>query len=32
MWMTHGPTQPDAVIEFTDWAQVESFGQVIADM
>lgn len=32
MWMTNGPTQPDAVVEFTDWAQVESFGQVIGAM
>lgn len=32
MWMTHGPTQSDAVVEFTDWAQVEAFGLVIAQM
>lgn len=32
MWMTHGPTQADAVVEFTDWAQVEAFGRVIAGM
>ena len=32
MWMTKGPTDPAAVIEFTDWAQVESFGRVIAEM
>ena len=25
MWVTHGPTDPTAVVEFTDWAQVESF-------
>jgi menaquinone-dependent protoporphyrinogen oxidase len=25
MWMTHGPTNPDAVVEFTDWARVEEF-------
>jgi menaquinone-dependent protoporphyrinogen oxidase len=25
MWMTHGPTDPRTVVEFTDWAQVESF-------
>lgn len=30
MWMTHGPTDPTAVIEFTDWQQVEAFGRHIA--
>ncbi len=25
MWMTKGPTDPHAVVEFTDWQQVESF-------
>jgi menaquinone-dependent protoporphyrinogen oxidase len=30
MWMTKGPTDPKAVIEFTDWAQVEAFGRRIA--
>jgi menaquinone-dependent protoporphyrinogen oxidase len=30
MWMTHGPTDPSAVIEFTDWQQVEAFGRRIA--
>jgi len=25
MLITHGPTNPDAVVEFTDWAQVEAF-------
>lgn len=32
MWITKGPTDPDAVVEFTDWNQVEAFGHVIADM
>jgi len=32
MWMTKGPTDPKAVVEFTDWNQVESFGRVISDM
>ena len=32
MWMTKGPTDPTAVIEFTNWAQVESFGADIARM
>ncbi len=25
MWMTKGPTQPDAVVEYTDWGEVERF-------
>jgi menaquinone-dependent protoporphyrinogen oxidase len=29
MWMTKGPTDPMTVFEFTDWQQVELFGQVI---
>ena len=32
MWMTKGPTDPETVIDFTDWKQVESFGQLISDM
>ena len=32
MWMTHGPTGRDAVVEFTDWSQVEAFGHAIAAM
>jgi len=32
MWMTHGPTDPTAVVEFTDWAQVEAFGRVVSEM
>ena len=32
MWMTKGPTHPQTVIEFTDWGQVEAFGQRINDM
>ncbi len=27
MLMTHGPTDPKAVIDFTDWQQVEAFAQ-----
>ena len=27
MWMTKGPTDPTAVIDFTDWDQVEAFGR-----
>lgn len=25
MWMTNGPTAPDAVVDFTDWNAVDSF-------
>lgn len=32
MWITRGPTDPKAVVEFTDWRQVEAFGNVIAKM
>ena len=30
MWLTGGPTDPAAVVEFTDWRQVEAFAEVIA--
>lgn len=30
MWMTDGPTHPQTVAEFTDWAAVEAFGKRIA--
>lgn len=32
MWMTKGPTDPKAKIEFTDWQQVKIFAQTISDM
>lgn len=32
MWMTKGPTDPKAVVEFTDWQQVEAFGRLICKM
>jgi menaquinone-dependent protoporphyrinogen oxidase len=32
MWLTGGPTDPKAVVEFTDWQQVEAFGDRIARM
>ena len=32
MWMTKGPTQPDTVIEFTDWSEVETFAQRVSVM
>lgn len=30
MWVTGGPTDPEAVVEFTDWQQVEAFGRLLA--
>jgi len=32
MWITKGPTHPKTNIEFTDWNQVNKFGQIICDM
>ena len=32
MWITHGPTDPTASIEFTDWQQVESFAKRLSTM
>lgn len=32
MWMTSGPTDPQAVVEFTDWNKVDEFGRLIAEM
>ena len=32
MWITKGPTHPQTVVEFTDWGQVEAFGQSVNDM
>ena len=32
MWMTRGPTDPDTVVEFTNWKQVESFGLLVSNM
>jgi len=32
MWMTKGPTDPQAVVEFTDWDAVDDFGRLIAEM
>lgn len=32
MWMTNGPIDPKTNIEFTNWRQVEDFGQVINEM
>ena len=32
MWITKGPTDPKTNIEFTDWDQVNNFGQLISKM
>lgn len=32
MWMTKGPTDPTACIEFTDWQAVENFAHRLSDM
>lgn len=32
MLLTGGPTDPESVVEFTDWRQVEAFGDLIARM
>lgn len=32
MWLTGGPTERDAVVEFTDWRQVEAFGRAVGEM
>ena len=32
MWMTKGPTDPNAVVEFTDWDKVDEFGRMITKM
>ena len=32
MWITKGPTDPNAVVEFTDWQAVEKFAHIVSDM
>ena len=32
MWMTNGPTDPTAVVDFTDWDQVEAYGRELAGL
>lgn len=32
MLITHGPTDPTGVFEFTDWAQVEAFAHAVCDL
>jgi menaquinone-dependent protoporphyrinogen oxidase len=32
MWITRGPTDPETVVEFTDWKQVETFALLVSTM
>jgi menaquinone-dependent protoporphyrinogen oxidase len=32
MWLTKGPTDPKAVVEFTDWEQVEDFARLVDEI
>jgi menaquinone-dependent protoporphyrinogen IX oxidase len=32
MLITHGPTDPSTVVEFTDWEAVETFARAVADL
>lgn len=32
MWMTKGPTDPETVVEFTDWDKVEEFARMLSEM
>lgn len=32
MLITKGPTDPNTVVEYTDWSQVEAFGIVVSEM
>ena len=32
MWMTKGPTDRHAVVDFTDWNKVDGFGRTVAEM
>jgi menaquinone-dependent protoporphyrinogen oxidase len=32
MWLTRGPTDPKASVDFTDWARVDAFAEQIATM
>jgi menaquinone-dependent protoporphyrinogen oxidase len=31
MWVTGGPTDANAVVEFTDWSKVDAFGRALLD-
>lgn len=32
MWLTHGPTDPTARVDFTDWQAVERFAGLVANL
>ena len=32
MWITGGPTERNAVVDFTDWSKVEAFGHRVGEM
>ena len=32
MWMTKGPTDLDANVDFTDWGEVEAFGHALCEL
>ncbi len=32
MWITQGPTEPDACVEFTDWSRVDAFAQRLIEL
>jgi menaquinone-dependent protoporphyrinogen oxidase len=32
MLITHGPTDPSTVVEFTDWAKVEAFAHAVCEL
>lgn len=32
MWMTNGPTNPDAVVDYTDWDRVEAFARDLVSL
>lgn len=32
MWLTKGPTDPNAIVDFTDWDEVEAFALAISEM
>ncbi|MDR0441425.1 MAG: menaquinone-dependent protoporphyrinogen IX dehydrogenase [Candidatus Accumulibacter sp.] len=32
LWLGNGPTDPDAVVEFTDWERVDAFARQVIEM
>ena len=32
MWMTKGPTALDSDVDFTDWGEVEAFGEAVFEL